>query len=588
MSERPNGLTYAEAGVDIDAGNALVERIKPAAAATDRPGVMAGLGGFGALFDLKAAGYADPVLVAATDGVGTKLRLAIDDRAARHASASTSSRCASTTSSARAPSRCSSSTTSPPASSTSTRPPRVDRGHRRAAAPRPARAGRRRDRRDARHVRRRRLRPRRLRGRRDGARRARCRAASPRATCCSASPRAACTRTASAWCAGSSRPAGLGWDAPAPVRRRRARRRRCWRRRGSTCARRSRRCGAGGAARPRPHHRRRADREPAARAARRASAPRSTSTPGRCRRSSPGSRETAGIADAEMLRTFNCGIGLVAVVAPDRADALAAVLAEAGRDRPRDRPRRRRARACATRGVCEPATRRDPDLGRRLQHARAGARHGRPRRIRPSPASSSPTGPSAGGLARAAALGLPVGQRRPPRLPRRPRRPSRRRWTAPLRASGAEILCLAGFMRVLTPGFIAAWSGRMLNIHPSILPLFPGLDTHARALAAGMAVHGCTVHEVTPRARRRPDPRPGGDPGRAGRHARRRWRRGCCRWSTGSTRRCCAASPPATAAAWRCCSPGGAFSKTAVRKARAAQVRSVDEFLKLCRSWPKT
>ena len=53
-------------------------------------------------------------------------------------------------------------------------------------------------------------------------------------------------------------------------------------------------------------------------------------------------------------------------------------------------------------------------------------------------------------------------------------------------------------MRVLTPGFIAGWAGRMLNIHPSILPLFPGLDTHARALAAGMAVHGCTVHEVTP------------------------------------------------------------------------------------------
>ena len=78
MTNGRNGLTYADAGVDIDAGNALVERIKPAAAATDRPGVVAGLGGFGALFDLRAAGFADPVLVAATDGVGTKLRLAID------------------------------------------------------------------------------------------------------------------------------------------------------------------------------------------------------------------------------------------------------------------------------------------------------------------------------------------------------------------------------------------------------------------------------------------------------------------------------------------------------------------------------
>ncbi|MGL4311246.1 MAG: phosphoribosylformylglycinamidine cyclo-ligase [Paracoccaceae bacterium] len=78
MTERKNGLTYADAGVDIDAGNALVERIKPAAKRTNRPGTMSGLGGFGALFDLKAAGYSDPVLVAATDGVGTKLRIAID------------------------------------------------------------------------------------------------------------------------------------------------------------------------------------------------------------------------------------------------------------------------------------------------------------------------------------------------------------------------------------------------------------------------------------------------------------------------------------------------------------------------------
>jgi phosphoribosylformylglycinamidine cyclo-ligase len=70
-------LTYRDAGVDIDAGNALVDRIKPAAARTQRPGILGGLGGFGALFDLKAAGFRDPVLVATTDGVGTKLKIAI-------------------------------------------------------------------------------------------------------------------------------------------------------------------------------------------------------------------------------------------------------------------------------------------------------------------------------------------------------------------------------------------------------------------------------------------------------------------------------------------------------------------------------
>ena len=73
-----NGLDYRTAGVDIEAGDALVEAIKPLARATSRTGVMGGLGGFGALFDLKAAGFIDPVLVSTTDGVGTKLKIAIE------------------------------------------------------------------------------------------------------------------------------------------------------------------------------------------------------------------------------------------------------------------------------------------------------------------------------------------------------------------------------------------------------------------------------------------------------------------------------------------------------------------------------
>jgi len=72
-----------------------------------------------------------------------------------------------------------------------------------------------------------------------------------------------------------------------------------------------------------------------------------------------------------------------------------------------------------------------------------------------------------------------------------------RKVDAAIRASGAEIVCLAGYMRVLTPFLVNAWDGRLLNIHPSLLPAFPGLHTHEAALAAGAKEHGCTVHLVT-------------------------------------------------------------------------------------------
>ena len=77
-SRKTSRLTYRDAGVDIDAGNALVEAIGPLAKGTKRKGVLGAIGGFGGLFDLKSCGFKDPVLVAATDGVGTKLKLAIE------------------------------------------------------------------------------------------------------------------------------------------------------------------------------------------------------------------------------------------------------------------------------------------------------------------------------------------------------------------------------------------------------------------------------------------------------------------------------------------------------------------------------
>jgi phosphoribosylformylglycinamidine cyclo-ligase len=80
MGDQNKKLSYSDAGVDIDAGNELVERIKPALKKTTRPGAAASIGGFGGLFDLKAAGFEDPILVAATDGVGTKLKIAIETK----------------------------------------------------------------------------------------------------------------------------------------------------------------------------------------------------------------------------------------------------------------------------------------------------------------------------------------------------------------------------------------------------------------------------------------------------------------------------------------------------------------------------
>lgn len=104
--------------------------------------------------------------------------------------------------------------------------------------------------------------------------------------------------------------------------------------------------------------------------------------------------------------------------------------------------------------------------------------------------------PDAAGLTRAAEAGIPA------RAIDHTTFPDRAGFDAALdvelRAADVDLVCLAGFMRIFTPGFVAGWAGRMLNIHPSLLPLFKGTRTHAQALEAGVRLHGCTVHFVVP------------------------------------------------------------------------------------------
>ncbi len=105
--------------------------------------------------------------------------------------------------------------------------------------------------------------------------------------------------------------------------------------------------------------------------------------------------------------------------------------------------------------------------------------------------------PGAAGLARAAEMGIPTAA-----VDHRAYKGDRLAFEAALQAeldkAAPDILCLAGFMRILTPSFVEKWEGRMLNIHPSLLPKYKGLHTHARALEAGDSEAGCTVHLVTP------------------------------------------------------------------------------------------
>jgi len=104
--------------------------------------------------------------------------------------------------------------------------------------------------------------------------------------------------------------------------------------------------------------------------------------------------------------------------------------------------------------------------------------------------------PDAGGLEKARSFGVKA-VAIDHKLYGKDRESFERAMDAELKAAGVELIALAGFMRVLTPCFVNEWAGRLINIHPALLPKYPGVDTHNRALAAGDTVHGCTVHQVT-------------------------------------------------------------------------------------------
>ncbi|HET7409087.1 MAG TPA: phosphoribosylglycinamide formyltransferase, partial [Paracoccaceae bacterium] len=104
--------------------------------------------------------------------------------------------------------------------------------------------------------------------------------------------------------------------------------------------------------------------------------------------------------------------------------------------------------------------------------------------------------PAAPGLSSARGLGVPTAAADHRRYPDRASFDAEVQRA--LEAARADLVACAGYMRIMTDGLVEAWRGRMLNVHPSLLPLFKGLHTHARALETGVAIHGCTVHEVVP------------------------------------------------------------------------------------------
>ena len=232
-----------------------------------------------------------------------------------------------------------------------------------------------------------------------------------------------------------------------------------------------------------------------------ASPPRSTLAPSPCRPCSLGSSSEARLDEQEMLRTFNCGIGMIVVAGP--RDARARARSISAMRRKSSAPL---ANAAAASRSAIPASllgaRRDEEARRRP--------HLRPRLEPPGPDRGLQSAdypakivlvisnvPSAQGLLRAeASLHSRAASSTTGTSPRA--KPSTPRSTRRLNEAGVELLCNAGFMRLHTEGFVASWRDRHLNIHPSLLPAFKGLHTHARVLAEGVKITGCTVHFVRP------------------------------------------------------------------------------------------
>ncbi len=212
-------------------------------------------------------------------------------------------------------------------------------------------------------------------------------------------------------------------------------------------------------------------------------------------------RQVGAVEEAEMLRTFNCGIGMVVVVDAAQAAAVTASLVAGGGDGAEDRNHRGRRRARRGR------LRRAPCRGRCMTRKRvailiSGRGSNMAALIAAAAKPDYPAAivlvvsdnPTAAGLRLAAEADIPVAAIDRTSFANKPAFEAA--MDAELHAARAELICLAGFMRLLSPGFVEHWRDRILNVHPSLLPAFKGVDTHRRAIEAGVRLHGCTIHFV--------------------------------------------------------------------------------------------